>query len=102
MAVAGLSAQNHLEPSLKQVILRNGGPEYYIITTLSVAVNFRQTDWFTKSTLKPILAIMQEHQRNTNYKNDTEVNKASLLRHKAAYAFYPSVTIYSSFAVKIL
>ena len=45
---------------------------------------------------------MQEHQRNTNYKNDTEVNKASLLRHKAAYAFYPSAYVHSTSAVKVV
>ena len=57
----------------KRVILRNGGLKCYIITTLSVAVYFRQTDPYTISTLKPILAFMQEHRRKTSHKHYTEI-----------------------------
>lgn len=56
------------------VILRNDGPECYIITTLSAAVNFCQTEWLTNSSLK----LMQGHWRNTTHKNCIDTVKQAL------------------------
>ena len=40
-----------------------------MVQSVPSELNFRQMDRFTKSTLKPILAFMQEHRRNTTHEN---------------------------------